>query len=208
MSGDKYKSFNDLARSLRRDSDYRVTALDRASPLSVLAIHGGRIEPGTAEIAHRIAGSDANLYIFEALVSPGFDQHVTSVHFDDPDALAVVARGKLAISVHGFKGDGSAQVCITGPHASLNAIAFRHLQGTGLLEQDTTNPSGKFLALDDTNIVNRGPGHGVQLEISRALRDTLLADSGKLSLFADGVRRAATEWLASPAPGRNIAPGS
>lgn len=203
---DKYTSFNELARHLTRGRDYKTETRNSLSRVSVIAIHGGKIEPGTAEIARAIAGSDANLYIFEALVSPGFDQHVTSPNFDDPDALAIVKRGHLVVSVHGFKGDGRTQVCVTGPHAALNTLVYKHLSATGLLEQDETNPSGKFLALDDANIVNRGAGAGVQLEISRTLRDLLRADAEKLALFAAAIRRAAAEWLSDPVPARNTVP--
>ncbi len=198
---DKYSSFQELTQALRRDVDYRVTVIDRAAPVSVLAIHGGAIEPGTAEIARAIAGDACNLYVFEALVSPGFDQHVTSTHFDDPAAVAIVACGRLSISVHGFTGDAQHQACITGPHAQLNARMFDSLKATGLLDQSVANPSGKFLALEAANIVNRGAGAGVQLEISRSLRDLLRADADKLALFAAAVRQAC-----APPPSRKNAP--
>jgi len=61
---DKYASFQELARSEPRGV-YRVRSRPRRATIAVIAPHGGSIEPGTSEIALKIAGLDFSFYAFE-----------------------------------------------------------------------------------------------------------------------------------------------
>ncbi len=53
-----YKSFKELAHQEAEGRDYRVRINLKDGPVLVMAPHGGKIEPGTAEIAEAIAGHD------------------------------------------------------------------------------------------------------------------------------------------------------
>ena len=61
---DKYASFQELQRGERRGS-HRVLSRARKATIAVIAPHGGKIEPGTSEIARKIAGADYSFYSFE-----------------------------------------------------------------------------------------------------------------------------------------------
>ena len=58
-------------------------------------------------------------------------------------------------------------------------------------------------AIDPVDICNQGrSGKGVQLEISRKLRDSFRADGGRLREFADTIRRGIQLYI-SALPGKN-----
>ena len=64
---DKYTCFKDLAENECLGTDYRIQLCDLGSPVSIIATHGGRIEPKSSEIAKKIAGRTFNYYCFEGL---------------------------------------------------------------------------------------------------------------------------------------------
>lgn len=203
---DKYRNFQELSQNHKRDVDYRIETCDRASPFSVLAIHGGKTEPMTAEIARAIAGDDLNCYVFEALQRDAWDLHITSNNYDEPAAVAMAARSRACITIHGFKESHRRQVCIGGSNAKLKALIFYNLLKTGLLEQTTANIfADKFHAEDKANIVNRCAEGGVQIEISRALRDYLRDHPDQMKIFAAAIRQSTSDY-AAPAPPRNPKP--
>ena len=56
--------YRDLAHVVLRNArgvDYEIQFYARSSELTVVAIHGGGIEPLTGELAHAIASEDYNL---------------------------------------------------------------------------------------------------------------------------------------------------
>ena len=67
MAGDKYGSFDELRRAERDGVDFRIRVMRREASVAIIAPHGGRIEPGTSELAEAIAGDDFSLYCFEGL---------------------------------------------------------------------------------------------------------------------------------------------
>lgn len=58
---DKYGSFAELEKN-ELPTAYRVVRIDRDSPVVVAAPHGGKIEPGTSDLARQIADDDLSLY--------------------------------------------------------------------------------------------------------------------------------------------------
>ena len=89
-----YRSYADLARAQTRGRDYRIVVERRpASPVAVIAPHGGGIENGTSELARAIAASDFSLYLFEGLRrSRNYTAlHLTSRCFDEPQCLGLIA---------------------------------------------------------------------------------------------------------------------
>jgi phage replication-related protein YjqB (UPF0714/DUF867 family) len=71
-----------------------------------IAPHGGRIEPGTSEIAALIAGESYNLHRFEGRKPPGQNAvlHITSHHFDEPRALNLARKCRIVLGIHGCRG--------------------------------------------------------------------------------------------------------
>ena len=89
---DAYQNFAALRRHEFEWIDFRVVVEDRHSPVAIVAPHGGKIEPGTSQIATAIAGLDYSLYCFEGIKRTGNARlHVTSSNFDEHRCLALIA---------------------------------------------------------------------------------------------------------------------
>ena len=166
---DTYSSFKQLKAV---ETEYCITHVDRGSDITIIAPHGGNIEPHTSEIAALIAADTHNLFCFNGLKQRNnYLLHITSHHFDEEQALALVQSSTTVISVHGctrketiiFVGgrDDELKQRISAAlnHAHISAVACTHHSLHGGNHPD--------------NICNRGiTGKGVQLEISRPLRDS------------------------------------
>jgi phage replication-related protein YjqB (UPF0714/DUF867 family) len=197
-AADKYADFAGLAKAERDGVDYRITALDRKAPVAVFAIHAGAIEPGSGELARAIAGETLSLYLFESL-KPLDDAslHVTSTHFDEPRALALAGSSAVCVSVHGIKGTHEG-ICIGGANAALRRAVFEGLEAAslgGTLEEPCGNT--RVAGVAPTNIVNRCRDQGVQLELTRGLRDRLRADPALAAKMGSAVREAAGRYSKS-----------
>ncbi len=171
MQKDKYFSFAELAVSER--GEFRITKLERDSPVLILAPHGGGIEPGTSEIAGAIAGSEFSCYWFESLKGDGNrDLHLTSYLFDEPECLRMLAAARTVIAVHGCEGE-EGLIHVGGRDAWLRAAVIHALAQAGYRAVlDNSHHAG----VAPRNICNRGTtGQGVQLEIDAGLRRRLFA---------------------------------
>jgi phage replication-related protein YjqB (UPF0714/DUF867 family) len=167
-AADTYRSFPDLKRS-EPPSAYRIRPKTQRSEVLVIAIHGGQIEPGTSEIAELIAGETYNLYRFEGRKKPGQNQvlHITSQRFNEPEALKLVARSSVVLSIHGHR-RSPRTIYVGGRDTEMCKDLASALAPTGLLIKVHRKP---FRATRRLNICNRGArGRGAQLEISRDLR--------------------------------------
>ncbi len=186
---DSYKSFEELRRHEVEDRDYRIRIKMRDPHVLIMAPHGGRIEPTTATIAEAIAGVVYSFYCFEGLKADGNRAlHLESHLFDEPRALEAVEKADLVITVHGQKDPKDERVMMGGLHAGLRSEIESRLGPAGF--QTRPAPEG-LTGRDPLNICNRGRlGQGVQLEVSRKVRDSLRNDTGRLRLFAEAVRGA------------------
>jgi len=184
--GDRFRSFAALAAERTEGEDFRVTVLDRKAAVTVLAIHGGVIEPGSEALARAIAGEDLNLYVFEALTRRQL--HLTSARFDDPRAVSLAEAARLCVSVHGYAEASLKDICVGGANARLRKRVAKALRAK-LPDLEVHSPCKRFGGSAKKNIVNRCAEGGVQLELSRALRDELAADPGLTRRIADVVRR-------------------
>ena len=93
MGTDKYTSFADLRGSEPKASFVIDVEARPGSHVIAIAPHGGKIEVLTSEIARRIAGSDFSYYSFTgAKPDHNRDLHITSHRFDEPTAVALVAK--------------------------------------------------------------------------------------------------------------------
>ncbi len=188
---DKYGSYVELAKHAKEGNDFRVEARDRGAKVLVLAIHGG-IEPGSAELAEAIAGENANLYTFRALESYAgdfFDLHVTAANFDDPRALALAKASDVCVSIHGYRDAKTETVCLGGGNRRVRARVENALHATFpelVLREECKSIEG----VNRKNIVNRCREKGVQLELSKKLRDRLANSAADFSKFAAATRSA------------------
>ena len=117
---DRYDCFAALAAQEIEDVHYRIRIAARPSPIAVLAPHGGLIEPGTSEATLAIAEDVFSFYCFESLTlrARGDGLHITSTHFDEPQALQLVRECDVAIGVHGRKnGADAASIWVGGLQA-------------------------------------------------------------------------------------------
>ena len=185
---DRYKNYAELASTERMGTDYRIRIRDLSPSAIVIAPHGGWIEPGTSEIADAIAGSEFSFYAFEALKRGSHSRfHITSHRFDEPSALDLVARSSTAVAIHGRADSDCDQVWLGGRDADLKEAICDMLRVEGF----QAGPNSKLPGVHKSNICNRTrAGRGVQLEIPRSLRRSLLAESELRASFCEATRSA------------------
>ena len=168
---DKYPNFVTLEQHERSGIDYGVVVRRAEPAFAIVAPHGGGIEPGTSEIADAIASQRWSFYTFEGLKRSGNGV----LHIDDGEGVFV---GGLDLELG----------------TSIGALLMA--QGFDVRKHSDCNLQG----LEPQNICNRGTaGAGVQLELSRAVRETLfdsLTREGRkhpkprFKVFVDAVARA------------------
>lgn len=186
LGKDRYSGFAALQAAEKPGEAFRVTARDRGAPVTVLAVHGGGIEAGTAEVARAVAQEDWNLYLLEGLLGQDDGRlHVTSKHFDDPAAVALATAAVLALSVHGSRDEGEG-VCVGGSARGPRRRVAQALRAGGFSVEE---PCRRLPGRSRRNIVNRAQRGGVQLELARGLRGALARDAGRLQAFCAHLRR-------------------
>ena len=184
-----YNNFKELKNGEVEGQDYRIRIESRDPRVLIMAPHGGKVEPTTAEIAEAIAGMDYSFYSFEGMKADGNSVlHIESHLFDEPYALQAVQKAEVVITVHGQIDQNEEFVMIGGLHEGLQSDIIRELERAGF---QTRVPTEGLMGTDPQNICNRGKlRQGVQLEVSRKVRDSLKNDRDRLRIFADSVRRA------------------
>ena len=171
MPKDTYNNFKELSFKEEQNKDYVIAVCNNKSPVTIIAPHGGKIEPRTSSIASRIAGDKFNFYGFKG-IKPDNNRclHITSHKFDEPQALNLVEGSRIVVSIHACT-DRKALVYPGGRHDELVAAIVKALKASGITVADRI---AKYQGLNPNNICNRGlTGKGAQLEISRGLRDDM-----------------------------------
>jgi phage replication-related protein YjqB (UPF0714/DUF867 family) len=186
---DRYKDFRTLSGKETEGVDYRICVVERTSPAAIVAPHGGRIEPGTSEIAAAIAGDVHSLYCFEGLGRRAHGElHIASERFDEPRCLALIGRCDIVVSVHGLGRDDEA-LEVGGLDTALRDLVRERVQAVGFRGEIAA--PGRNAGVSPRNVCNRGRnGKGVQLELSKGLRAVLLTDRQASTAFATAVRQA------------------
>jgi phage replication-related protein YjqB (UPF0714/DUF867 family) len=186
---DKYASFAELQSGETLNEDYRVHLLERTAAVAlIVAPHGGGIEIGTSELAGLIAAEEHSLFTFDGLKPRGRnrDLHITSHHFDHPDCVALAARHRVVLAIHGCKGAAS-QIYVGGLDRELGALLTERLNAAGF---PTSAHGHQYPGHHRLNICNRGArGRGVQLELTLDLRIP-----EKRALIAPIVRNALADY--------------
>jgi phage replication-related protein YjqB (UPF0714/DUF867 family) len=180
---DRYSSFAALKASEQEGVTYSRIVRSTQSPVAIIAPHGGNIEPTTDIIARQIAAEDHNLYCF---CGERDDLHITSSNFDDPDCLKLLADCVMVVTIHGLRNDNEADVYVGGLAPGDKLITAFNVAGFSAASAHGTSYAGTH----PRNICNRGKsGKGIQLEITRSLRDRLRDEAEKRDRFAATVRR-------------------
>jgi phage replication-related protein YjqB (UPF0714/DUF867 family) len=186
---DPYRSFKELGEHEVEGRDYQIRMNLREGPVLVIAPHGGKIEPMTAEIAEAIAGEDYSFYAFEGLKAEGNGVlHIESHLFDEPKALEAVGKAEVVITVHGQIDHKEEFVMVGGLNKKLGKEIVKQLEASGF---QIRPPTEGLMGTDPQNICNRGKlNQGVQLEVSRKVRDLLRNNRDRLHVFAEAIRKA------------------
>jgi len=184
MATDRYRSFKELQRHETLEKDYTLALQDAGSRVTIIAPHGGKIEPRTSDLAKRIAGDNYNYYCFEGIKDKdNACLHITSHRFDEPGGVDLVSKSRVVVAVHACTGTAGL-VHIGGLDKELGRMIADELQGRAI---NVSYDHPRFQGANPDNICNRGStGIGVQLEITRDLRD----DLQKVATIARAVRAA------------------
>jgi phage replication-related protein YjqB (UPF0714/DUF867 family) len=166
-----FRDFSSLVLHLRKDRDYRLRVENRGSEISIVAIHGGGIEPLTSELAGAIAGVEYNLYDFQGLRP--FDNaalRIPVARFDEMRLRGLLERSHTTLSIDGVSGDDLV-VHLGGRNGRLKAIFSEALSGAGfeigsLVTRGAAHNPQRFY-----NLTRLG---GLHLELPHALRRAMV----------------------------------
>jgi phage replication-related protein YjqB (UPF0714/DUF867 family) len=188
MAHETYSCFAELDNHEERNKDYKISAAEVGSSITIIAPHGGKIEPGTSDIARRIASNRYNYYSFEGIKKENNRcLHITSHNFDEPMAVRMVSKSLIVVAIHACTGH-ERFVYLGGLDNMLKVAITDELGSRGVI---VPNEHGRFKGLNPDNICNRGANkQGVQLEITRGLRD----DLKKRQLISTAVQAALVEY--------------
>ena len=169
---DKYTDYAELRQHERENKDYVIFHREGDSGIAVIAPHGGGIEPGTIDIADALAGCDHSFYAFKGLKKTGNRVlHISSNRFDEGLGMRISQNAAITISVHG-SGFKTETVHVGGRNEKLKQKIIVALKTGGFNAEISEIPGLRGIKPD--NICNRcRSGEGVQLEISRGLREKM-----------------------------------
>ncbi|MBA4543292.1 MULTISPECIES: poly-gamma-glutamate hydrolase family protein [Thermoactinomyces] len=198
---DIYANYAELSSHYKQGTDYTIETQSKPNDVLILAIHGGRIEKGTDQLAKAIAQDDYSYYIFKANIYKDTnnddrnDLHLTASHYDEPTALQMTAQKNRIVSLHGAKGTEKI-VYMGGLNQNLMSNLSERLTAAGFrVENAPDNLNGNH----PENIANKNRIlQGAQMELTTAQRDELLNDSAKMQKFADAVRAAISASSSHP----------
>ena len=185
---DIYENFAELAAA-EAEGAYRIELREKGSSVALIAPHAGKIEPGTSQICKSVAGDNLTYYLFEGCKpSNNRDLHITSSRFDEPLAIKTAESAKFVVTFHGQSGN-DLFVNVGGLADSLRDSISAELTAAGFVATSQTNQM--LQGRDSANICNRGSEKkGLQLEVSRGLRDLLVTDKHQMQCFSSAVRSA------------------
>jgi phage replication-related protein YjqB (UPF0714/DUF867 family) len=166
-----YQDFTELVLNAVKERDYRVHIIDRGADVTVAAIHGGSIEPLTSELAASIAGEEHNLYELRGLSVQGHDLlRVPVQRFDEIRLYTLVRRSRIALSIQGAPGSDPS-VHLGGKNRRLKHALEERLREAGF---DVRSPATPGAAHDPQRFFNAATEGGIQMELTQALRVSLV----------------------------------
>jgi phage replication-related protein YjqB (UPF0714/DUF867 family) len=198
-ASDTYINFGALSANEVNGVDYKIESKDIGSNAIIMAIHGGKIEKGTTELAKAI--SDLGSYNYYSFIgiksSDNFSLHITSSNFDEKLARDMAAKSKFTVSIHGAAGTDKVTY-LGGLDTALGKQIQKSLVAAGFVVKPA--PEG-LNGTDVQNIANSNlSGKGVQIEITRGLRDAFLTSAGApsatLAKYAAAVNKGIKTYIA------------
>ena len=187
-------NFDRLSHNAISCVDYTINFYKSNSDVSIIAIHGGKIEPGTSEIADSLYKMGKySFYEFKGIKpKDNFLLHVPSEDFDEPICVCIVKSTKYTISIHGCSGSDSFTY-IGGLDRNLGAFIENRLELNGfVVKPPTENLAGK----NKYNIANRNIRNmGVHLEISQGLRSYLLDNPTAMEMYTKSLKEGLSDFL-------------
>jgi phage replication-related protein YjqB (UPF0714/DUF867 family) len=191
----------DYARRYRRHErfDDTLARTDDVPKTTILAPHGGGIEPGTSELCLAVAGyhpaglpqipltgGTYDYWMLEGVRERGnAELHVTAVGCDDGVAVSLCAGSLNALALHGFQpgppdmSEDDQVVLVGGGNITLRGYLLDGLRAAGFDARDA-GQHGELNGDAKCNIVNRTLlGMGAQLELSTPLRDAMFTEHNR-----------------------------
>lgn len=161
------------------NKQYEIVSREGESRMLIVAPHGGRIEPGTAQIADAIAGDTHSFYSLYTFYSTRKQNdiddifHITSDYYYEPHLSNMISHSLGVITIHGCR-ESQEVVFIGGRNFRLKNIISCVLNEVNIMVDDQE----RFSALSKNNICNRCiTGEGIQLELSEVFRQSLFEDN-------------------------------
>lgn len=191
-----YSSFDELYAS-EEAADYTIKATDMGKDMTILALHGGGIERGTSELVEALKGyGKYNTYLFEGLkAADNRSLFLKAIDFDEPKATSLVQNSDYTVSVIGAAGDGEVTY-IGGQNKLLAELIRLHLITKGYNVKTLRIPD-RIAGVMNSNIVNKNKLFndrfklgGVQIAISKGLRDKFITDSSTLNDYSGSINAA------------------
>jgi phage replication-related protein YjqB (UPF0714/DUF867 family) len=170
--------------------DYKIEANVTDSDIIVIAIHGGKIERGTTELAYALSSrNNYNYYSYLGVKSGGnLNLHVASDKFEEPTALEMVSKSNITLSIHGCAGSEEFTY-IGGLDKELGNKIKESLTKYGFTVSDTPK---NLAGISPDNIVNKNRNEsGIQIELSQGLRTQFLSGgSDELESYVNAISEA------------------
>ncbi|MEL7565154.1 MAG: poly-gamma-glutamate hydrolase family protein [Dehalobacterium sp.] len=196
-----YNGFAELAAA-EDPSDYQITTNDKGKDTTILAIHGGGIERGTSELVEALKGyGKYNTYLFEGLKpTDNGSLFIKAINFDEPTAVDLVQDSEYTVSIIGAAGDDEVTY-IGGQNKILAELIKLHLISKGYNVQTLSIPD-RIAGIMNSNIVNKNELFngsiqlgGVQIALSKGLRDTLISHPSVLDDYSGAINNALSkDW--------------
>lgn len=185
-----YNNFRELSLHEVPNVDYKIETNLTDSNVLVMAIHGGKIENGTTELAYALSShNNYNYYSYLGLKSKdNLTLHIASDKFDEPSALEMVSKSNTTLSIHGCSGSEEF-THIGGLDTELGNRIKESLTKYGFTVLEAPQ---NLAGISPHNIVNKNMnGRGVQIEISKGLRTQFLSSNNdKLKSYVFAISEA------------------
>ncbi|MHB1317005.1 MAG: poly-gamma-glutamate hydrolase family protein [Anaerolineae bacterium] len=190
-------SFTDVALHADQCVDYDITVRDPGGAVTVVALHGGALAPGTAELAEALAGDDYSLYAFVAREDrPAL--RISSLRAREPRLDTLIERSMIVLSIDGDSDTGAgtgAIVRVGGANAALQAMMLDALCDAGFQARPSETPG---IDTSSAFFFNRAREGGLELALSATLLEILCAAEGcdeRRALFVSAVRESVRRFV-------------
>src|SRR5699024_3859067 len=112
---------------------------------------GGSIEPGTSEVDQTGSKGSFNYYDFAGMKqTDNYDLHISSLEFDEPEAVKMVEESKYTVSIHGYESEDK-NTYVRGRDTVLASTIKNEVQKNGF---DVTESTKKFAGKEKENVTN------------------------------------------------------